>query len=356
MDAKLAILGLIALVGIIFLTMYGKKVFKNSGGFKTLSLILGLGLLLYAGVGAGAQFGWYDLGETGGKIFLSASDVPSGTGNGGVVCSNGQVLVNGVCQNPSGGATTYQPTASYTTVDKFAATTTVSGTSYYKINSEKATTTAQTNVNKGDQITYWVDNSTYWVKPAVETAGNGVTPVQAESWNNGTATVTIYDTVNRQDTTSGAYNTSMGANKQGNIEITYQGTAKKSASPFGGVMVSEYNSTISSLTCTGDDLLDSNPYHVTYTVTSTANTWKPYAYGPSIDDGSGSVRRVSCQFVNGATAVGAGSAYYFKFIPANYYVTNDGDIVLDTEKFANGVNTRTGSVINQPSVTGYWGA
>lgn len=348
MDAKLAILGLIALVGIIFLTMYGKKVFKSKGGFKTLSLILGLALIAYALVGAGAQFGWYDLGETGGKIFLSAS-VPSAVVNGGDVNTNTNT-------GSGSGVTTYQPTASYTTFDKYASTTTVSGTSYYKVGSNKATTTAQTNVNKGDQITYWVDNSTYWVKPAVETAGAGVTSIEAEAYANGTATITLYDTVNRQSSDSGTYNTSMGANKQANEELTYQGTAKQSASPFGGVMIVEYNSTISSVTCTGDDLLNSNPYHVTYTVTATTNTYKPYAYGPSLDDGTGSVRKINCQFQNGATAVGAGSAYYFKFIPANYYVTNDGDIVLDTEKFANGVTTRTGSVINQPSLTAYWGA
>jgi len=167
--------------------------------------------------------------------------------------------------------------------------------------------------------------------------------------------VTIYDTVNRKDVTTGITNTSMGANAQANIEITYQGTAKKSAGPFGGVLVTEYNTTMSSVTCTGDSLLDSNPYHLTYTVTATSNTYKPYAYGPSLDDGSASVKRISCQFQNGGTAVGAGSYYYFKFIPANYYVTNAGDIVLDTEKFANGLNTRVGSVINLPSVTGSWG-
>lgn len=356
MDIKLAILIALLLAGIAMLTAVGKKAFKKKGMLNTIFLIFGIALVGYSLVGAGAQFGWYSLPDTAGQFFLSASVAGAGAGTGnGNTCPSGQVLLNGVCQS-TGGAVTYQPTASYTTTDKYASTTTVSGTSYYKINSNKATTTAQTNVNKGDQITYWVSNSTYWVQPAVETAGAGVTPVEAEAFANGTATVTLYDTVNRQDVTSGAYNTSMGANKNGNIELTYQGTAKASSTPFGGVMIVEYNSTLSSVTCTGDDLLDSNPYHVTYTVTATTNTYKPYAYGPSIDDGTAKVRKISCQFQNGATAVGAGSAYYYKFIPANYYVTNAGDIVLDTEQFANGLTTRTGSTINQPSVTAYWGA
>jgi len=103
-------------------------------------------------------------------------------------------------------------------------------------------------------------------------------------------------------------------------------------------------------------LLTSNPYHVTYTVSATSHTSKQFAYKPSLDDGTGAVKTINCEVKNSATAVGAGSVYYVKFLPANYYVTQSGDIVLDTEKNADGDNTRTGSLINLPSATGYFGA
>ena len=149
----------------------------------------------------------------------------------------------------------------------------------------------------------------------------------------------------------------MGANKQANIEVTYQGTNKRSAAPFGGVMVLEYNSTITSVSCTGEDLVSSNPYQVTYTTASTAHTSKQYAFGKTLDDGTGSVRRITCQYLNGATPVGVGtpSAYRVNIIPANYYVSQEGSILLDTEKAADDSNTRTGSVFSQPSQIGYWG-
>jgi len=264
------------------------------------------------------------------------------------------VVVQGPADSSTGlGVSTYQPTGDYATKDKFSATS-VSGTSYYKANGQPATTTAKTNTNPGVEYTYWVDNSSYYVKPVTKTAGDKVTYFVADAFANGTATVTGYDLVNRQSVSSGAYNTSMGANDQANIEFTYQGTAKQSAGPFGGVFVLETNSTISSVTCTGDQLLSDNPYHLTYSVTATSNTFRTWAYSSEMDDGSGSVRTIQCQFQNGATAVGAGSPYYAKFIPANYYVTNEGNIVLDTEKFLNDDTTRTG--LGSVTLTSYWGA
>lgn len=256
----------------------------------------------------------------------------------------------------SGVVTTYQPTATYTTKDKYS-TTVVTGTSYYKVNDKAATTTAVTNVNVGDAITYWVDNSSvnnYWVRPVNAVAGPSITRIEATAWRNGTATVTGYDLVNRQSVANGVYNTTMDPNSQANIEITVQGTSKRSAMPFGGAMVVEANSSISSITCNGDDILSSNPYHLTYTTTYTANSYRVWGIGPTIDDGTGSVRKITCQFNNGATD-NTGGTYYVKFIPANYYVTNDGRIVLDTEKYDNQDTTRTGSTLNGPLLTGFWG-
>src|SRR3990167_4799828 len=125
--------------------------------------------------------------------------------------------------------------------------------------------------------------------------------------------------------------------------------------PFGGVLIVEYNSTISSLTCTGDDLLSSNPFHVTHTTQTTSNTYRTFGLAPSLDDGTGTVNTINCQFQNGATGLEAGAPYYYRFIPANYYITSDGRIQLDTEKYDNQDTTRTGSTLNRPSMTAYFG-
>jgi hypothetical protein len=343
----------LGMVGIAMLVAVFKKQFKEKGATRSIFLIFGIALLAYGLVGLGGQAGLYEIPGTAGTFFLTTTVVNEGSGE--IVCPAGTTLQNGICVSTTGGGATYQPTASYSARDKYS-TTSVSGTSYYKVNGNSATTTAYTNVNVGDQITYWVENTSYWVKPVTKNAGAGVNPFEALGWSNSTATVTLYDSVNRQSVTDGAYNTSMGANDQANIEITYQGTAEGSAGPFGGKMVIEMNSTISSVICNGDVLMPNDNYHLTYTTSATTHTYKSWAYGPSLDDGSGAVKRIDCQFKNGATAVGAGSVYYVKFIPANYYVTNNGDIVLDTEKYADGDTTRTGSTINLPTASAYWGS
>lgn len=324
----------LAILGVLALTRKEKKVMgQNKILVGLIPLIIGVGLVL-------AQQGM--LADYGISPFSAASA-------GGVVYVNNQPASSG------GSITTYQPTATFVTKDKYS-TVEVSGTDWYKRGSQPATETAISNTNPGESISYWVDNATYWVTPATGVAGSGVTAFKADAFANGAASVTAYDLVNRQSVSNSAYNTSMGANDQANIEITYQGTAKASAMPFGGVFVVEANSTIASITCTGDDLLASNPFHLTYTVSATSHTYRTFAVGPTIDDGTGSVRKITCQFNNGASAAGADSAYYFKFIPANYYISDAGNIEFDTEKFADAETTRVGSTINQPNMTAYWAA
>lgn len=246
----------------------------------------------------------------------------------------------------------YQPTASYSTKDTFSSTI-VGGTAYYRVNGEPATTTAASNVNKGTEYEYWLLNATtYYVKPVKKVAECGVNTLTANAWSNASVTLSGWDNTNSQVTTSAVYNTSMGANAIANIKITYQGTAKKSAAPFGGVMVVEYNSTISSVTCTGADL-GSTGFHLTFSPSATTRTYKVFEFLPSLDDGSGNAKTINCQFLNGATAVGAGSVYYVHFIPANYYLTNNGNIALDTEKYLNSDNTRT-QIGNGILLTSYW--
>ncbi len=345
------LIAIVLTAGILFLVLgFGKK-FKKRGALKFLSIVLGFILVIYGAGALGSAAGIIPADNAANAIFLTAAPLP-GSATGVIVqpgADGGVAIVSPI--------NTYQPTANYAAIDQFDATLTIPGTQYYKLNGNKVTTVAQTNVNTGGRLEYWVDNETYWVKPEiVDPVLSGVNPVQAKGLVNGTATVTLYDQVGRVDVSKGADSIDLGANKQANIEITYQGTAEASSGPFGGVMVVEYNSTIPSVICTGPNLQSSNPFHVTYTVTSTSNTFRQWAYAPSLDDATGTVNRIQCQFKNGAVAAGAASKYFISFITADYYISNAGNIVLDTEKFENQDNTRTGTAKNLPATFGNWSA
>lgn len=331
---------LLALIGIFMIYLSASKQFKANGTAKFFTMIFGILLVGYALVGFGAQVGLYELGGASSFFLSTTVEQPADNVNNNY--------------NQNDGGLNYQPTASYSARDKYS-TTAVSGTAYYKVNSNSATTTAYTNTNKGDTIKYWVSNSSWWIEPITKDAQAGVTVFEALGFENSSASLSLYDLINRQSVAAATYNVTLGANDNANIEVTYQGTSEGSAGPFGGVMVVEYASTISRVTCTGDDLMTGeNPYHVTYAVGSTNHTSIQFPYKESLDDGTGAVNRIECQFKNGATATTTGDTFTFTFIPANYYVTNSGDIVLDTEKNANGDTTRTGSLINSPSVSGMW--
>lgn len=275
-------------------------------------------------------FGWINLG-----------DVLGGQTSGGTVDTS---------------APTYQPTASYATFDKFG-TASVAGTSYYKegglTDGLPASTTAITNTNKGKTYTYWVSNSSqYYVKPTTFTASVTDNVVNKESYSNSSApTITTYDLVGRQTVDAGVANISVGANGEAKVEITYLGAAKQAQLPFGGVMVMEYDDNLTSVTCSGDGIVGLNSkYQVTYTTQATTNAYKVYevasGFDVSANGGSTGVTKViKCEFVNGATDFSSGggaNANRYTFIPANYYVGNDGNVYLDTEQKMNGVSTRTG--------------
>lgn len=250
----------------------------------------------------------------------------------------------------------FQATATYAVKDKFS-TATVSGTSYYKADGTPATTTAISNVQPGVQYMYWVDNNSYYVQPVTFTAVTGTQNLVANAWANESGSITGYDTKNHQSTTGGAYNTTLGANANAYEQFTYTGVAKKSSGPFGGLMVLEYNSSISSVTCTGDNILPAgsvNPYHLTYTTTATTHTYQEWVYTSGFDDGTGTLQTINCQFTNGNTAIPTNDSYVLTFYPANYYIGNDGNFYLDTSEYANG-NPGTLTSLNQPTATFYWG-
>lgn len=272
-----------------------------------------------------------------------------GTGNLGTL-SVGPINVsttttgNGVqAPGPSGSTAGYQPTATYAAVDKFS-TSPITGTSYYKADGQKATTTALTNVNPGVSYTYWVDNGSgkNFVKPATFTATDGSNNIVATGYQYAAPTITAYDNNAGVAIGSATHNVTLTANGQANIDLKYQGTAKKSGAPFGGVMVIEYNSSISSVTASSPYIMSSNPYTLVYSVTNTGDTYKTYAFNSQLDDGSGNLNHITLQFQNGNAAMPTnGSLTTVDFYPANYYVTNSGNIVLDTSKAANSDTART---------------
>lgn len=333
------IIAIAGLVGLIF----GQAVVKKTSSRKSLTwfsiLFLAVGLLAYTN--AIPQLSALNQ-------VIGGAVVPASIGTTGGISS--------VATTYQG----YQPTATYATQDAFVATTSIPGTSYYKRDGDRLTSTAITNTQKGVSYTYWVSNGTYYVEPTSFTASGTDNVVNSKAYQNGSITISGYDVVNDKAVSSSAYNTSMGANANAKLKFTVVGSAKTSALPLGGVMVVELNSTIPTVSCSGDGIVGVNNKHqVTYTATSLANRYVIYevakGFDLSKDGGSTGVTNViRCDFTNGATAVGAGSAYYIKFIPANYYVGNDGNLYLDVEQKMNGATTRTG--YGSFTSTFYWGA
>lgn len=236
------------------------------------------------------------------------------------------------------------PAVSYLTQDKFGTTTIGGDTTFYKVNTNAATTVAYTPASLGDNIIYWVQNSSTYVTPTQILVDSCNNPVVAKTGvRNGSATLTAYDNVQSATILQGVTNASLVANGQANILFKYQPTAKQGFMPFGGVLVLEQNSTITSVSCNAPFLQEgAGDFHITYIPTSSAtHTYKVYKVLPSIDDGSGNLQTFTCQYTNGASSPGNG-AFRATLIPANYYYTNAGNIVLDVEQNANSLTTRTG--------------
>jgi hypothetical protein len=257
---------------------------------------------------------------------------------------------------PVSGQCAVQATGAYSTVNEFG-TESVSGTSYYKEGSDKATTTAKTNLNKGSSYQYWVSNSTYYATPITKIAECKVNPFESKAYQNGSITITGYDLVKKSVINSTDSLTSMAANANAKVEFTIVGAAKTSALPFGGVMVVEYNSTIPTVACSGDGIVGPNSkYQITYSDASTSHTHKVYEVASGFDvstDGgnTGVTKIIRCDFSNGALGA-TGDSFYIKFYPANWYLANDGSLYLDVEKKMNSATTKTGYSV--PTGTFLW--
>lgn len=280
----------------------------------------------------------------------------------------GNTQNNALGGTPSTGSTgnpSVNPAAVYATVDHFTSAV-VTGAAYYKeaatvdgngniVGGKAATTTALANVNPGTSYAYWVSNSsTENVQPLVFTAGNLNNNVQnTQAWANQTVTLSSYDPSAHATTTSGASNTTLaiGANVQ--EQVLYQGIYQKSNLPFGGVLQIVMNTTITSVVCSGTGISAGlGSFHVTPSLI--ANQKAVFFHiDNTFDSGAAALQTINCQFQNGAIAT-ANSQYTATLLAANYYVGNDGNIYLDTEKNMNNGDTTRTAPNRLAALTAYW--
>lgn len=347
----MALIGLAGLISAQAIIRKGKNAPKKRKMFTWIAIaVLIVGALPALGITN------YGVSALGNQVSFGGSTLAIGGGE------NTNQNTGGGSSN--GGITTYAPTATYATTDKYAQTTAITGTAYYSLDGSRFGTSSYTNPGKQSSVSYWIDNSSaqagqYWVAPLTQTVVNSNPNFQNLGYKNGTGSVSLYDITANTPVAVASHNVTLAANGQANIRLTYTPTNKQSAIPFGGDFVVEYNSSISSVSCNGEGIEAQSPFHTTYTVTNTNDKFTIFHVlgvqdGTGFDDATGKIRTIDCQFLNGGSVPGTGNAYYFKFIPANYYLGQDGLIRLDTEKYADGLTTRVGSQTNFISSTNYW--
>jgi hypothetical protein len=248
----------------------------------------------------------------------------------------------------------FQPAITYAGYDAYASGTAVKGTNQIKVDGKTPVTT-YANGGAGQNIEYWLSNSSWHCKPASESVPCNPLTIQNKCYGNGTATVTLYDTTYTEisSAAAGANNLSLATSSTANAIVKYIGTALKSNAPFGGLMVVEFPNTISSVTVSGagNIVAGNNGYTLTYSDATSTHTHLLYTYDGTLDDGTGTEKIINLQFKNGASSV-TGDTFTVCFYDANYYLTNAGGFVLDTQQALNQLTTKTGlSIICK---TGYF--
>lgn len=257
---------------------------------------------------------------------------PQSTLNSPVVTGDGNVV--GQCaQNPA---------YTYSATDAFG-TTVIGGTDQIKIGSAKPVSSLANPV-AGKDLQYWKSNSTYFCNVASDKVNCGSQLEETKCYQNATVTLAVRDLDNDVSLTNGggAQNLTVGANQVHNLELRFQGTSKQANMPFGGCVAVEYPATMLPVTVNGAGIsnLKACPYKWTYSVSATTNTYELFEVPTGFDaDGLGDLKRTSFQVKSGSTNP-SGTAYV-TFQPANYYVTNDGQIVLGIEKDKNQDTTKT---------------
>lgn len=255
------------------------------------------------------------------------------------------------------GGSEWNPAATYATVDKYNSSN-ITGTVYAQIDGLPATGVLPANVNPDTEYKYWISADNYLIRPLVQkgTTGNNAF-VNREAYCPSTISLTAYDVTGKAAVAVASHNVSGVANGVQNVEFDYQPVYGRSNVPFGGVFVIEMNNTITSVQCTGTGVVSAGTgnFHLTYAVSNLSAKYQPFLLADGWDNGAGGAQKqIFCTFNNGASSAQY-TQYIATIIPANYYVANDGNFYLDTEKFMNnGISTRTAT--NTSTFTGYFGA
>lgn len=234
------------------------------------------------------------------------------------------------------------PAYTYSAYDAFS-TTAIGGTDQIKLNGNKPVTSLAS-PTAGQALTYWKSNTSYMCEVAgPETVQYGPQSVQTTCYANGTTTLAVYDKVGRVTLTNGggANNITIGANGNANLEFSYQANAKQSNFPFGGCVAVDYPTTMSSFSVSGalSDLTPC-PYTWTFTPATSGNAYRTFAIPAGFDkDGVGDYKVMNVGML--ASASDPSGTVTITMQPANYYVTNAGEIVLGIEKDKNQDTTKT---------------
>lgn len=290
----------------------------KKGGISTGALVAVIfGILVVAGLA------WY----AGNNQATGIVDIPNtGAKLGDNECKDLQCF-----QNPS---------YTYSAFDVFS-NTAIGGTDEIKVNGKNPVSSLASPA-KCDELQYWKNNASVFCELSqVEKVECGAHQVQTKCYQNSTSTLVAYDQFTALTSGGGANNITIAANGLGNVDYVWQGEAKKAAMPFGGCMVVEYPSTMSSVTPSGEGLSTTGCEHaLTYTVSSTSNTYKVFAVPKGFDAaGLGDKKEFTVQYKAGSTDP-AGTAIV-TFYPANYYVGDDGKFYLGVEKDKNSDTTKT---------------
>lgn len=260
-----------------------------------------------------------------------------------VATSTGASVPAGCNQNPS---------ATYSAVDYFTQSTVARGTDQIKQNGDAPVSTLST-PTVGTQLTYWLSNSSLFCEPVTKTTPCGSFSIQAKCLGNYSATMSVYDEDNKATLGAGGAgtNVTIGANSAGHLTYSYTTTGKKSEMALGGCMIIEYPSSLSQVQVSGEGISsDAVCQYATssYTVSSTSNTYIALAVPKMWDAGTTSVKKnIALTLISGASD--PSGTVKVAFMPAQYYVTNDGNFDLNTQKVKNADTTRT--TTDLPSTT-----
>jgi hypothetical protein len=237
------------------------------------------------------------------------------------------------------------PAYTYSAMDAFTSLA-VTKTDYIKADGQLPVTSLAA-PPVGNSLQY-LPNVTNYVceKVDVEKVNCGSNLVQSKCYNNGSVSIKFRDldedATLTATTTTGATNLSVDANGRNNVEIRFQGTAKKPNMPLGGCIAIEYPTTISSITLNGAGISSAVacPHVWTYAVGSTSNTFRTYAIPAGFDvNGLGDLKAISAQVAGGASETSAGNIKV-TFQPAGWYVAQDGNFYLGIEKDRNQDSTK----------------